>query len=227
MKRVSLLFTFFTFLFSCAQNIELGKTKIDLKKFPLNIDVHYFYKEQIETYNKSLELYDQGKTDEAYSNELLKNYKGVEGIDTLHIKDSEYLLIYEMQGMQTKDTLATFGNIKFEQLNMISNNDNEFQSLRAESFSYKDDKKNFKDLITVLETEYGSPTVFKANESEIYKWSNKDIIVLITLVIQTENDIESYYYSNFFLIKRSESNKLKRDFSKISGYWDLDWNLLL
>ncbi|SFW61479.1 hypothetical protein [Cellulophaga fucicola] len=227
MRKILLLCILFSFLFSCSQNIELGKNKIDLKKFPLKIDVHYFYKEQIETHKKSLELYSQGKIDEAYSNELLKNYKSVESIDTLHIKDNEYLLLYEMQGMQTKDTLATFGNIKFEQLNMISNNENEFQSLRAVSFSYKDDKNNFKELIKALETEYGSPEIIKANESEIYKWSNKDFIVLITLVIQKENDIDSYYNSNYFLIKRSESNKLKTHFPKISGYWNIDWNLVL
>ncbi|MGJ8549062.1 hypothetical protein [Winogradskyella wichelsiae] len=227
MKKILTLLIFFAFLFSSAQNPELGKTKINLKNFPLQIDVHHFYKEQIETYNKSLELYNQGKTDEAYSNKLLKNYKNVEGIDTLYIADSEYLLLYEMQGMETKDTLATFGDIKFEQLNMISNNDNEFQSLRAVSFSYKDDKKNFKALKTVLEKEYGSPKLIKTNESEIYRWLDKDFIMLITLVTQKENDIETYYYANYFLINRNESDKLKTNFKKISGYWNIDWNLVL
>ena len=40
---------------------------------------------QIEIHKKSLELYSHGKTKEAFSRELLKNYKFVENIDTLSI----------------------------------------------------------------------------------------------------------------------------------------------
>ena len=227
MKKIPLLLIIFNLLFSYAQSPELGKTKINLKNFSLKTDVNHFYKEQIETYNKYLELYRQGTPTEAQLNALLKNYKSVEGIDSLYISSSNYLLLYEMQGMETKDTLATFEDIKFEQLNMISNNDNEFQSLRAVSFSYKDDKNNFKELKTVLETEYGSPEIIETNESKMYKWCDKDFIRLITLVIETENDIETYYKANYFLINRSESEKLKENFPKISGYWDIDWNLVL
>ena len=149
MKKIIVLTLFFVFIFtiqSCGQNPELGKTTIDLKTFSTKFNVNDFYKSQIEIHKKSLELYSHGKTKEAFSRELLKNYKFVENIDTLSIDKEKYLLLYIMRGMGTKDTLATFGNIQFQKLDMIANEKNEFQSLRATSWAYKDNKKNFNTL---------------------------------------------------------------------------------
>lgn len=226
MKKTPLLLIF-AFLFSCAQNPKLGKDKINFKKFSLKIDVHAFYEEQIEIYKKIMASYDQGNTDESYLNTLLENYKSVERIDTLHTANNEYLLLYEMQGMETKDTLATFGAIKFEQLDMISNNEHEFQSLRAISFSYKDNRKNFEMLKRELAIEYGSPEIIKTSEREVYKWVDENFITLITLDIEKEDDVEAYYNAVYFLINRKKSDKLKISFPNISGYWNIDWGLVL
>ena len=225
MRKIIVLTLFFVFIFtiqSCGQNPELGENKIDLKTFSVKFNVNGFYKNQIETHKKSLELYSQGKTKDAFSKELLKNYKFVENIDTLSIDKDKYMLMYIMRGMDTKDTLATFGNIRFQKLDMISNEKNEFQSLRATSWTYNDKKNNFNTLKDELQNIHGKPNVIKETfeHGEYYQWTTKDFVVSLTVDKNEERNENMSYSAQLYLTAKSEyENLTDKLIGKTKYYW--------
>ena len=220
-----ILTLFFVFNFTmqfCGQNPELGNSKIDLKTFSVKFNVNDFYKNQIETHKKSLEFYSQGKTKEAFSKELLKDYKFVENVDTLSIDKDKYLLLYLMKGMDTKDTLATFGSIRFQKLDMITNEKKYFQSLRATSWAYKDNKKNFNNLKNELQNTYGNPKIIVETfeHGEYYEWVTKDFVVNLTVDIDEESDGKISFATKLYLTDKNEYEKLKSNvFGKTKYYW--------
>ncbi|WP_118976081.1 hypothetical protein [Taibaiella koreensis] len=225
MQKLATLSLLFIFIFAipvCGQHPELGKKIIDLKTFSVKFNVYEFYKNQIETHQKSLALYSQRKTKEAFSEELLKDYKFLENIDTLFVDNNIYLLLYEMKGMNTKDTLATFEGIRFQKLDMAANDKNEFQSLRATSETYKDDKKNFYALKHKLENVYGKPQIIEETlqHGEYYEWVTDDFIINLTLgKDEGENGVMSFP-AKLYLTKKSEYENLKANFiGKSKYYW--------
>lgn len=215
---LSFLFVFMLAIPSYAQSPELGKDKIDLKAFSLKFNVNDFYKNQIKTHKKSVSLYAQGKTKDALSKELLKDYRGVENTDTLHIGDNKYLVFYLMKTMRTKDTLATFENITFQKLDMVANDRNEFQSLRATSWAYKQGKKNFDALKYKLENFYGKPLIIgqKFQHEEYYEWAAPEFIVSLTL----DKDEDMNFITKLYLTSKSEYENFKANvIGKTKYYW--------
>lgn len=225
MKKIIELSVLFTLIFtikSCGQNPELGKDKIDLKSFSLKFNANDFYKDQIVNYNKSKELLSQGKFEESVSDELLKNYKFVESIDTLLMKDKNPMLHYGMKGMATKDTLATFDDIRFQKIEMFTDKANIFQSLRAISYTYKDGMKNFNSLKEQLEMAYGKPLIVKANSNhkEYYEWKTKDLVFNLILKVEVEKDGKQSSIADLYLTKKSEYEYFKTNvIGKTKYYW--------
>lgn len=224
MKNLILfIFVFASVMFS-AQYLELGKDKINLETFKMPFDVNGFYKKQLGLSKEMTELFDQDKMDTPAYDKLLKQYKFVEGIKTIDVSDTKKLLLYEMKATNTKDTLAYFGNVKFQKLEMISNQKNEFQSLRAESFSYKDEKKNFENLKNILVKRFGNPQKIDSDnfaEKEYFLWKTKDFVYILSLKIETEKDVPKYYYSDLYIIDGKNFEDLKTSFGKIPMYWNL------
>ncbi|MFC6267837.1 hypothetical protein [Frigoriflavimonas asaccharolytica] len=220
--KLSILFVFIFTMKSCAQNPELGKDIIDLKTFPISFNANDFYKNQIKIHKKSRELLSQGKFEESVSDELLKNYKFVEKIDTLSIDDNVPLLYYGMEGMATKDTLAIFEGIKFEKIEMFTNISNVFQSLRAISYAYKDGKKNFNTLKQKLEIEYGKPKIIKENleHKEYYEWTTEDLVINLILNVEDEKDNDKSFVAELYLTNKKEYENFKNNvIGKTKYYW--------
>lgn len=218
LTAVSLLFIFIFSFQSRGQNPELGKDIIDLETFSIKFNVNDFYKSQIKTHKKSRALYARGKTEQAFSEELLKDHKSVENLDTLHLDSNKYLLLYEMKGMATKDTLATYGNVRFQRLDMVTNEKNKFQSLRAISSTYKDDKKNFNALKDILEKSYGKPQIIKETfeHKEYYEWTTEELV--ISLILKSDGNTD--FDSNLYLTDKREYENLKSNLiGKTKYYW--------
>lgn len=218
LTTLSFLIVFMLAIHSYAQSPELGNDKIDLKAFSPKFNVNGFYSNQIKTHKKSVSLYAQGKTKDALSKELLKDYRGVENADTLHISDNKYLVFYLMKTMRTKDTLATFENIRFQKLDMVANDKNEFQSLRATSWAYKNGKKNFNSLKYKLETLYGNPQIIeeKSQHEEYYEWATTEFIVSLTL----DKDEDMNFSTKLYLTRKSEYENFKANvIGKTKYYW--------
>ncbi|SKB59442.1 hypothetical protein SAMN05660477_00098 [Soonwooa buanensis] len=224
MKNIIRIIVVFASVMFSAQHLELGKDKINLENFKMPFDVNSFYKKQLELNKKTTELLEQDKMDTPAYDKLLKQYKFVEGIKTIDVSDTKKLLLYEMKSINTKDTLAFFGNVKFQKLEMISNQKNEFQSLRAVSFSYKDNKKNYEHLKNILVKKFGNPQKIDSDnfaEKEYFLWKTKDFVYILSLKIETEKDVPKYYYSDLYIINGENFEDLKMSFNKIYNYWNL------
>ncbi|WP_300671157.1 hypothetical protein [Soonwooa sp.] len=224
MKNLVQLVLIFVSLTFSAQHLELGKDKINLESFKMPFDVNSFYKKQFELNKKTLELMEKDKMETPMFDKLMKQYKFVDGITTIDVSDTKKLLLYEMKATNTRDTLAYFGNVKFQKLEMISNQKNEFLSLRAVSNSFNDNKKNYEHLKSLLVNKFGNPQKIDSEnfvEKEYFQWKTKDFVYILSLKIETENDVLKYYYSDLYLISAKDYENLKANFGKIPVYWNL------
>lgn len=205
---------------ACSQQPQLGKDKIDLEHFPKNFDAFAYYEKAIKDARKSFEYLNNGEKEKAFA----LDYYNIDGIDTIRVTGQKDLYLFDMDGAQFKTKHATFGNINFEQLSMVTNDEKKVIALDAVSYSFNDGEKNFQNLKNLLEAKYGKPKVipptFAGLKYDYYTWDTDEYNIRLT--IDKNHPAEGDFKSTLFFINKAQLNTVKKSLVKVRNFWDFD-----
>jgi len=169
-------------LFLSCTKAPVKREVVDIEHFPMNFKVGEFYSTM-----KS------AAKDTLYENASGDRFTG-----------TPFAFQYIMPKF-TKDTLAYFGKMNFESIEMVENLKGEFMSLFA--FNESKGKENFQQLLSYMESKYGKAKMaegYNFSQFFTYTWNLKDR-ELVLLVIGKEDD----YISSWLGIKTGAEHQPK------------------
>lgn len=148
------------FLFLSCADKPVKREVIDLENFPMDFKVDPFYA----TMKSS-------SKDTLFENQTDWRFSGTP------------IAFHNLMPRFTADTLAYFGKVSFESIEMIESLKGEFISLYA--FNQSDGLNNFQKLLTYIESKNGKPKVtegYSFRQFFTYSWDLKDreLIVLVS-----------------------------------------------
>ncbi|MDR2272055.1 MAG: hypothetical protein LBF27_14210 [Sphingobacterium sp.] len=170
---------------------QLGKQLVNLETFDLNFDVDRFYSPEIETaklYSAQRDEILAGKKEEEFGDKLIDPWSfETIAVDSVFVDDifapSKQLvgLQYNMKSHTLGDSLALYGNMHFEGLNMMRSKEGNFMALVATKEN--ENEEAFRTLLARLEKKYGKAKITEKDffgGYNVYSWQLQDRLIAIS-----------------------------------------------
>ncbi|HWV73016.1 MAG TPA: hypothetical protein VN040_14945 [Pseudosphingobacterium sp.] len=170
---------------------QLGKQAVNLETFDLNFDVNKFYAPSLEKaklYGEQRDAILSGKDEKEFGDKLVDPWSfETIAIDSVFVDDifapvkQLVGLQYNMKSHTLEDSLALYGNMHFEGLNMMRREDGEFMALVASN--QNEGPGPFQQLLADIEKKHGKAKV--SNEDffggyKVYSWQLADRLLAIS-----------------------------------------------
>lgn len=175
---------------SCTHPKLDGQT-LDLENFNLNFDVDEFYSPTIEKaklYSVQQEEIIAGKQEQDFGDKLIDPWSfetiAIDSVFVDNIFASSKQLVglqYNMKSWAQGDSLAQYGKMCFEAINMMRTKEGQFMALVASN--QNEGEELFKQLVAEIERTHGKPKVTDQDffgNYKVYSWQLEDRLLAIS-----------------------------------------------